>query len=153
MKSRVAASLALAAAVIAGAAGCSFITPQSTTIDYSASNGVNVENTGPVLVRGALVVANEAGTAGNFIGAAINTSASAQTLSIQVEGAAPQTVSVPAGESVVFGGDEAPLALADFSGKPGTTVGIFFQSGNELGQLAQVPVLDGSLPYYANLAP
>jgi ABC-type uncharacterized transport system auxiliary subunit len=36
------ASVALAAAVVLSTAGCSMISPQATTISYSAADGVNI---------------------------------------------------------------------------------------------------------------
>ncbi len=154
MKSRLAASLALVAVALTGATGCTFITPQSTTIDYSASDGVNVSETGPVVVRNAMIIVNNSGTAGNFVGALINTSTRYQTMTIHVEGLMPLRVTLAAGELLSFGSDSrAPLALPGFSGKPGTTVQVSFQSGQELGTVAAVPVLDGRLPHYRDLAP
>ncbi len=41
MNSRRLASVALAAAVVFATAGCSMISPQATTIDYSPAEGVN----------------------------------------------------------------------------------------------------------------
>lgn len=158
MTSRLAASLALAAAAAVGLTGCTFITPQSTTNEYSASDGVNVSDAGPVVVRNALVVADAEGTAGNLVAAFINTSASSQTLSVQLEGQQAQTFLIPAGETISLGtpgrdGVAKGLALEGFAGKPGSTVTMFFQSGDELGTLVQVPVLDATLPYYSYLAP
>ncbi len=164
MTTRLAASLALAAVVLAGATGCTFITPQSTTVEYSASDGVNVDGAGPVVVRNALIVANDAGTAGNLVAALVNTSATAQTVTIQVEGLAPQQLRLLPGELVSLGSTtlanpgygstaRTPLPLPGFAGKPGTVARVFFQSGPELGVTASIPVLDGRLPHYAHLAP
>jgi hypothetical protein len=36
---------------------------------------------------------------------------------------------------------------------PGATIKVYFQSGDATGAAADVPVLDGSLSYYADLVP
>ena len=51
-----------ASTVVLGTTGCSMISPQATTIPYSAADGVNVPASGPLKVRNALFVANEDGT-------------------------------------------------------------------------------------------
>ncbi|WP_424937373.1 MULTISPECIES: hypothetical protein [Bacteria] len=152
MKSRLAASLAISAAVIVGATGCSMISPQATTIQYSASDGVNVPGNGPVAVRNAFIVADEEGT-GNLVAGLVNETGTSATLSVEVDGVAAQTVRVGAGKTVSLGGADAPLRIQGADLKPGATVGVYFQSGDDKGSLTQVPVLDGTLPYYADLVP
>ncbi|MFJ4222642.1 DNA modification methylase [Microbacterium sp. NPDC089695] len=154
MKSRLVASAAISALVLLGATGCTFITPQSTKIEYSASDGVNVSDSdGPLDVRNAFIVANEDGTVGNFIGAVVNPTSEKATLTITLAGIEPFTVTVPAGRTISFGADEEPLRIVDLDSKPGSTVEIHFQSGDGAGTKTQVPVLDGTLPYYKDLVP
>ena len=154
MKSRLVASAALSALVLLGATGCTFITPQSTKIEYAASDGVNVSDAdGPIDVRNALVIATEDGSIGNFIGAIVNPTQERATLTITVEDLDPFTITVPAGETVSLGSDEEPLRIVGLDTKPGATVQIHFQSGDSAGVKTQVPVLDGALPYYADLVP
>lgn len=154
MKSRLVASAAISALVLLGATGCTFITPQSTKIEYSGSDGVNIsDEDGPLAVRNAFIVANEDGTVGNFIGAVVNPTDERATLTIVV-GSNDFTVTVPAGDRVSFGTAETdPLRIVDLNAKPGATVEMHFQSGDSLGVKTQVPVLDGALPYYADLVP
>ncbi len=159
MKTRLFASLAVGAAVVLGTTGCNLVAPQATTIDYSASDGVNVPESGPLQVRNALIVADEEGTAGNFVAAVVNDTTEAQTLRLEVgEGssAISASVNVPAGRTLSLGDladDVEPLALEGFEGAPGSTVPVFFQSGDGEGALVQVPVLDGALEYLSPLAP
>lgn len=153
MKSRLVASVALSALVLVGATGCTFITPQSTTLVYSASDGVNVHDDGPVDVRNAMIITNEDGTAGNFVAVLVNNGDSAELLSIEVDGLAPLRVNVPAGERISFGGNTDPLPIDGFSAVPGSTVTVYFQSGGESAFPAEIPVLDGTLEYYSDLAP
>lgn len=154
MKSRLVASAAISALVLLGATGCTFISPQATTIEYSASDGVNVSDAdGPLDVRNAFIVANEDGSVGNFIGAVVNPTSDKATLTMTVAGLEPITVTVPAGKTVSYGADEEPLRIDGLDTQPGATVEIHFQSGDGAGTKTQVPVLDGALPYYADLVP
>ncbi len=155
MKSRLVASVALSALVLAGATGCTFITPQSTLLPYSASDGVNIADSGTVLVRNAMIITNEDGTAGNFVGALINNTDSAQSLDISfdIAGVAPLNVNVPAGESISFGGTTDPLPIDGFTAMPGSTVSVVFSSGGQTGSPTEVPVLDATLDSYSDLAP
>lgn len=155
MKSRLLASVALSAAVALGLTGCAFITPQSTTIQYSPGDGVNVDGSAPLEVRNVIVVANPEGTAGNLIAAIVNPTDRSETLRMEVgEAKTPATVRVPANSVVSLGAEgEPPLELDGFRGAPGTNVEIYFQSGDVNGISIAVPVVDGTLSYYADLAP
>lgn len=154
MKSRLVASAAVSALVLLGATGCTFITPQATTIEYPSSDGVNVSDAdGPLDVRNAFIVATEDGSVGNFVGAVVNPTEERATLTITIAGIAPFVVTVPAGDRVSFGADEEPLRIVDLDALPGSTIEIHFQSGDSTGTKAEIPVLDGSLPYYADLVP
>ncbi|MEV7800518.1 DNA modification methylase [Microbacterium foliorum] len=156
MKSRLVASAAISALVLLGATGCTFISPQSTQIEYSASDGVNVSDSdGPLDVRNAFIVANEDGSVGNFVAAVVNPTTEKATLTMTVAGIdKPFTVSVPAGKTVSFGAEgEDPLRIDRLDTMPGATIEIHFQSGDGAGTKTEVPVLDGSLPYYADLVP
>lgn len=153
MKSRLAASVALGALVVFGATGCTFITPQSTTLAYSASDGVNVDGTGPVLVRNAMFVVNDEGTAANFVVSVFNSQNTPQTLVIQLETGESVQLALEPQQVIHFGGDTEPLSVPQFSAPAGSNVSVYFQSGNENGAKAFVPVLDGTLSYYSDLAP
>ncbi|WEK60552.1 MAG: DNA modification methylase [Candidatus Microbacterium colombiense] len=154
MKSRLVASVALSALVLLSATGCTFISPQATKIEYSASDGVNISDAdGPLVVRNAFIVANEDGSVGNFIGAVVNPTDERATLTIGIEGIDPLTVTVPAGDRISFGADADPLRIVGLDTMPGATIEMHFQSGDSLGVKTQVPVLDGALPYYADLVP
>ncbi|WP_243224618.1 DNA modification methylase [Microbacterium sp. CIAB417] len=160
MKSRLAASVVLSALVLTGATGCTFITPQASTIAYSASDGVNVSDTaGPVVVRNAMIIADENGELGNLVAAFVNGSQDDAVVTVELQGLEPFEVEVAAGETVSLGANEEPLLLdAAASGgeltlAPGSTVEVYFQSGDGTGAAANVPVLDGTLPYYSDLVP
>ncbi|KDA05928.1 DNA modification methylase [Microbacterium sp. CH12i] len=154
MKSRLVASAALSAVVLLGATGCTFITPQSTEIKYSASDGINIaDSDGPLEIRNAMVIATEDGSTGNLVAAIVNPTDKGATLTVEVEGLEPLTVRVGAGDTLSLGASAEPLRIDGLDTMPGATVEIYFQSGDATGTAAQVPVLDGTLPYYADLVP
>ncbi len=151
MKSRLAASLALGTAVILGATGCNMLAPQATTIDYSASDGVNIPDSGPLKVRNAMFIANEDGSLGNLLGAVVNDTDEDITLNVSVDGES-QVLRVLANDVVSLGIDSAPM-LFEQVGIPGSDVEVAFQSGEGTGVEVNVPILDGTLPHYAEFVP
>ena len=154
MKSRLVASAALSALVLLGATGCTFITPQSTEVKYSASDGVNIpDSDGPLDIRNALIVATEDGSTGNLVAAIVNDTDKAEVLTIEIEGLDPLTLRVGAHDTVSLGANAEPLRIDDLDTRPGATIEMYFQSGDANGATADVPVLDGTLPYYADLVP
>ncbi|WP_295014161.1 DNA modification methylase [uncultured Microbacterium sp.] len=154
MKSRLAASIALSALVVVGATGCSMMAPQATTIEYSASDGANVPKNGPIEVRNAFLVTDEEGTTANFVAGLVNTTDDAATIHISIGDGPDQSVRVAAHQAVSLGGDEAePLRFEDLDVKAGQVVSVHFQSGDGSGLDYDIPVLDGTLPYYATLVP
>lgn len=158
MKSRLFASIAVCAAVVAGATGCTMISPQSTTIQYSPSDGIDVADTAgaPLQVRNALVVATDDGQTGNLVAAVVNATSAEQTLTVQVDAASGKitdTVQVPAHSTSSLGDTVDPIRLDDLGVKPGHTVAVYFQSGTAGGALANVPVLGDGEEYLAGLVP
>jgi len=157
VKSRLVASVALGAAVMLGATGCSMISPQATTIQYSPSDGVFVDDSGPLKVRNVLIVANEDGSQGNLIAAIVNDTAETQTLRMEIgegSGVIEKSVRVPANTILSFGTEETePLLLDGLDTMPGADIPIYFQSGDSDGTVVSVAVLDGAQKYLAHLVP
>lgn len=151
---RLGATAAILALALLGMTGCTFITPQASTIPYSASDGVNVgDEAGPLKVRNAMIIATEDGETGNFIAAVINDTAEAGTLTITVDGQEPLLVELEPDERISFGADAEPLRIDGLGVLPGADVEVFFQSGDATAIPVQIPVLDGTLPYYEDLVP
>jgi len=157
VKSRLVAAVALSAAVMLGASGCAMTSPQATLIPYSPGDGLNIpENGAPLIVRNALLVANETGRAGNLVAAVVNSTALPARLTVQVgEGAAAvtQTLIVPANTIKSLGANAEPLLFAGIDAKPGSTVQMSFQSGARPPVAAEVPVLNNNQGYYTGLVP
>ncbi|MFT4211706.1 MAG: DNA modification methylase [Microbacterium sp.] len=143
------------------------IAPQSTTVQYSPAEGLDVpDSSGPLQVRNALFVANEDGSEGNLIAAIVNGTDSSEVLNIQVgEGADAITKSIRVsahttkslGMSDIEGVENFegadPLLINGLDTLPGATVSVYFQSGDGEGTRVDIPVLDGTLAYLAPYAP
>ena len=159
MNSRLIASVALSAAVLLGTTGCAMLATQATEIPYSPADGVNIPDSGPLQVRNALILTDDEGETAYMVAAVINDTDESQTLTLELgEGSTAQTatVRVPAHENLSFGDsaeDTPPLELESIDAAPGSTIAVYFQSGDAEGVLYQVPVLDGELPYYSELLP
>ena len=156
MKSRLLASVVLGTAVVLTATGCNMLAPQATTLQYNPGDGMSV-NTGTIQVLNALVI-SEDGEDGNLVVAFYNKDeVNDATILIEygengIGGEA--ALEIPAGTLVSLGGDEeGPLLLEGIDTQPGGRLPMYFRSGDGEGQLVLVPVLDGSLPYYADLVP
>ncbi|MET0813224.1 MAG: DNA modification methylase [Microbacterium sp.] len=157
MKPRLIASIAVGAAVLLGTSGCTFMTPQSTGIQYSAAEGVNVYASGPLQVRNAFIVANEDGSEGNFVAAIVNDTDERHTLTVSI-GPEGDTIDlripVPANSVLSLGSDETdPILVEGVTMLPGADIPGFFTSGDEEGALVSLPILDGQLEYLADLVP
>ncbi|WP_040166233.1 hypothetical protein [Microbacterium gorillae] len=153
MKSRALASIALGAAIMLGATGCSMISPQATTLHYSAAEGINVpDSSGPVQIRNAFFVVGEDDTA-NLVAAFINPTDKDATVTVAIEDhATPLTVKVPAGQTVSYGVDQE-LTVEGFTVPIGSTATVAFTSGDGESATEEVPVLDGSLDYLKGAVP
>ncbi len=156
MNTRRLAPIALAAAVVLGATGCSMISPQATQIEYAASDGINL-NVGDLDVRNALIIADEDGEDGNLVVAIVNTTSDSQTLQLEIHTTgAPitESIRVPANSTVSLGtADTDPLLLEGIDTMPGATLEVAFSASGSGAVLGTVPVLDGELPQYSDLAP
>ena len=160
MKARLAASAALALGLALGASGCSMLTYQATTEHYTASDGVSVD-VGDLDLRNVLVV-SEDGEDGALVMTVVNNGDEDVELGVQfgAGGGDVQTIDVDAGATVAFGVDDSesidvldPLLLEGIDTQPGSLLTMYFQYGDAEGIEKQVPVLDGRLAEYADLAP
>jgi hypothetical protein len=129
------------------------LTYQATTEHYDPSDGVSA-NVGDLDLRNILVVSDD-GEDGNLVLTVVNTGEEDAELGVQVGegGGEPLMIEVEAGATVSLGGDEEPLLLEGIDTQPGALLPIFFQYGTAEGIEKLVPVLDGRLPEYADLAP
>ena len=153
MNSRALASIALGAAVLFGATGCSMISPQATTIAYPAAEGINVPNaTGPVEIRNVFFVVGDDADTANLVGIFVNPTGDDQVATLSIDGGKNINIAVPAGETVSYGVDEQKT-VTGFTGELGANVDVAFTSGTGQTETVAVPVLDGAMSYLEQAVP
>jgi hypothetical protein len=150
------ASLALAAAVITGSAGCTLNAEIANLQPYDPSDGVST-NVGDLALRNILLIKNDRGDA-NLVMTVVNNSGENVSLNVQFEGARSRIT-----ESLVISGFPARTRIGDVPEdgivlrSPGLVLGglfsLYFEYGDFPGEQVLVPVLDGSLAEYELLVP
>jgi hypothetical protein len=141
------AALALAAAL----SGCSVTNQITTEVPYAASDGVRA-TLGDLTAENLLLVAEAADTPAALQGALTNRGD--DVLNVQLAlGGATERVRVESGATVLLGGTEGEEIVFDTAGAPGATVEMTLSTGAAGEEIVPVPVLDGTLPEYADLVP
>ncbi|PYI69936.1 hypothetical protein CVV68_02015 [Arthrobacter livingstonensis] len=134
--------------------GCSAINAQSTTMVYSASDGVRL-NMGSLELRNVMIVSNGADAPGRVLGTFYNTSTSDITLTISGAQGSQTEITVKPGVPTVLNGANDAAILSTVTARPGAMEVLQLrQSGGttDTGSL-NVPVLDGTLAEYKPLVP
>lgn len=146
---------AVAAALAATAllAGCSATNPITTSFEYDPSDGVS-ERLGDVRVGNLMVLTAEEGSAGTVLGFVSNAGDEATSVVLAVGEEQSAAIDVPAGGTVLLGpdGDES-VDLDAVAAPPGSKVDVTVTSDVAGAATFEVPVLDGTLPEYADLVP
>lgn len=145
----------MAALLIGGVSGCTFITPQATTVHYDASDGIGA-TIGDIQVRNALLVTAD-GTSASLLINFDNTSAYGVQVSLQYENAEKKKVDdsvfVNGGAVASYGGaDASRIVLTGIDAPAGSLYPVFIQYGDVSGKQLWLPVLTDSGDY-AGLAP
>lgn len=166
MKMRVAASVALTAAVATTLSACMFVTPQQTARSYTPSDGVNGA-VGSVKIRNVFLVSDD-GEDASLIGALSNTSDTVQSVTLQWDsstGTTSRVVDVPAQGLVslrptsttpVETGEptqEQDVTLSGIEATPGGLYSVGFTTASADPVSLRLPVLDTSQQQYSTLAP
>lgn len=153
MKARLIASVVLAATVVLGTSACGLISPQTTTKAYDASDGVS-GRVGDLTIRNAVVISGD-GENGNLL-VSVTNPGGAESLTIKWgdDFSEDTDARIPAESTISFGTEEEdPILLENIDAVPGSLMTVFFQYGDETGVEIFVPVLDGTLPEYAEFVP
>jgi hypothetical protein len=133
-------------------AGCS--SPITTAKDYAPSDGIRVVLGSSFSAANLLIISAAEGEPGVLIGGLTNSTDQATTVTLSPDGAADLTVRVPAGATVLLGGDnDPPLALDTVTVAPGAALPMTISTPDGGSESVSVPVLDGTLPQYADLVP
>lgn len=141
---------ALAVLAVAPLAACQSSTP-ITTKDYAASDGV-AATLGTVRAGNLLVLAAKDGAPGTVLGSLTNDGTASVT--VQVGPADdPTSIDVAPGATALLGPDGTEVPVAAVPVAPGALMELRLAATTEGTTTVQVPVLDGTLPYYATLVP
>ncbi|GAA1730582.1 hypothetical protein GCM10009809_27680 [Isoptericola hypogeus] len=154
---RPARTVVVAASAAAGALLLAACSPTTTTLPYAASDGARVNLTDSVRGLNLMVVTEGEGMPGAILGALANDSAETVDFELAPAGAAPLSVSVPAGQTIYLSaqqdGDQVLDATIDAVATiPGTNLEATL-SGAGADEDFFLPVFDGSLPEYADYLP
>ncbi|MCA5893051.1 hypothetical protein LEP48_06740 [Isoptericola sp. NEAU-Y5] len=142
-----------AASLAAGALLLAACAPVTTTLPYSPSDGARVNLNDAVRGLNLMVVSEGDGAPGTVYGALSNGSAEVVDFVLTAEGAAPLSVSVPAGGTVYLGEDEAVDSTIDaVDAMAGESVESTL-SGAGIVESFSMQVFDGTLPEYATAGP
>ncbi|HET8956992.1 MAG TPA: hypothetical protein VFM95_00905 [Microcella sp.] len=150
-----AATIALAAAIMVGASGCTFAANIATQKPYDPSDGVGT-TLGPVSVRNVLLITDEGNNLNLVVTVANN---SDEVIDLQVEWNLDRTEGQefieldPMSLTELGGPDEQRIVIDGTDVVVGSLVPIFFTYEGAEGSQVQVPVLDGSLPEYELYVP
>lgn len=141
-----------AAALAAGLTACSATNPLQTSEEYDAADGVGT-TLGDVRAVNLLVVTAGEGEPGVLLGGIANDGAESEQVTLTVDGT-ESTVRVPSGGVVTFGGEAGETFDIDtVSAAPGALTTVRIETGSAGSDELEVPVLDGTLPEYADLVP
>lgn len=154
---RVAASILLAGALVAGTSGCTFFATQATLIKYDPSDGIGA-NIGDLHVRNALALASDDGKTLSLTMSIVNSGKNGADLTIQYQIAGVKTTEsrFVDGNSVVTVGTtptDSRILITNPDVKAGGLLPVYVQYGNFEGQQLLVPVLNADLPQYSDLKP
>ncbi|MGO2660568.1 hypothetical protein [Mycetocola reblochoni] len=151
MKSRALASVAIAAAVVAGLSACNLAAPQATQKVYDPSDGVSA-HLDDVVLRNIIVLSN--GEEASLVFTGVNNGAEASTVSIDYSSSLdPVTATLDPGAMESFGTEQNDaIELPGLHAAPGSNTTITFSIAGASDE-ATVPVLDGALHEYSTIAP
>lgn len=134
------------------ATGCSYSTPVQTQTLYPAGDGARIELTSDVRGENIMVLAAGEGAEGAVFGALANDSADDLRITVEIDGGGGLSIDIPSGQSVLLGTDELVVVPA-VPVPPGAYVDVVLEAEGIGAIRAEAPVLDGTLPQYADYVP
>lgn len=141
---RAAASVVIAAALLAGTAGCTFVTPQSTLIEYNPGNGV-AGKVGSVELRNVVAISDDDGETVSLLITLINSGTDDAIVQLQFESDGEtrnEPKAVRAGEALAFGNKgEEQIVVPNPGVELGALMPVYAQYGDNKGVQLMVPVL------------
>jgi hypothetical protein len=154
MNIRKIATVAIAASLMLSASGCTFVSPIASRIEYAPSDGSQV-TLKTVDARNFIYLSDGEGHFGLF-GSLVNRGVTSTSVKLQYTDATTSEkkeafFTLLPSQKLDFGYNGASALNYDLGGKPGQVVTVFVVADGEAGQGMNVPVLDGTLPEYADL--
>ncbi|MGN6427260.1 MAG: hypothetical protein ACTHMF_10620 [Leifsonia sp.] len=144
----------MGAAVLALLTGCDLFAPQDTKDIQETSDGVSGA-VGQVFVGNAVLLTLQSGTPTNLVASLVNNGDTTENVDISTS-AGKESVTLKPSEVVQIGSSDSgggqTVQFEDLGAKPGSLADVTFDTGTETLTL-QVPVLDGALEQYKDLAP
>ncbi|MDP5226689.1 MULTISPECIES: hypothetical protein [Arthrobacter] len=147
---RALAAAAMGVGLLAATTACSATSPQQTTHQYAASDGVNAQFA-DLKIRNAMVVSDGEKNPGRLLGTIFNGSASDVVVTVNGAEGSQTQVRVKANNEVSLDAGD-PAVLSTTGAKPGALVDLKF-SGEGQNLTVQVPVLDGTIKEYRPFLP
>ena len=148
--------LALTAAALGASlltAGCGYITPQQTSHQYSASDGIRAD-LGPLQLRNILIVSTGENDPGRLIGAVYNSSSKDVKLTVNGAKGSQTEVPVKANSYTLLNEKSDAAILSTTGGKPGSLVDVkISETSTNVSNTVKVPVLDATLQEYKSYVP
>ncbi|XAS69634.1 hypothetical protein V3C33_03695 [Micrococcaceae bacterium Sec5.7] len=133
--------------------GCGYITPQQTTHQYAASDGIRTD-LGPLQLRNILIISAGKDKPGRVIGAVYNSSSKDVKLTISGASGSQTQVSVKQKSYTLLNESTDAAILSTTGGDPGSQVEVrIAEDGTNLDKPIGVPVLDGTLDSYKQYLP
>jgi hypothetical protein len=157
VKARLAASIALAAALLVGTSACTLVSVNGTLVEYQPSDGAGA-SVGDIQVRNVLGL-SEDGKDVALVLSLVNEGQKSQTVTLQYENADGKKVDtafvVPAGEALEIGHSaDDQFVLRGVDVIVGSRIDVHFSlGGGGAAKTVQVPVLDGTQVEYSDLLP
>jgi hypothetical protein len=147
----------LAGALLAGTAGCTFISQQATLIHYDPSDGVGV-NLGDLKLRNVIALSDEDGKLFSLLVTFINTGSKNATVSLQYQSNDTKTTIhklIAPGKTLSFGtqAGQAQIIIENPGVAAGALYPVYVQTGDAPGKQILVPVLTTGLAQYSTLKP
>jgi hypothetical protein len=133
--------------------GCGYITPQQTSHQYSASDGIRAD-LGPLQLRNFMIVSAGEHEPGRLLGAVYNSSSQDVKLTVNGAEGSQTQVSVKANSYTLLNDSTDEAILSTSGGIAGSLVPVkVSENGTNLNKTIDVPVLDATLEEYKEYVP
>ncbi|WP_426999079.1 hypothetical protein [Pseudarthrobacter sp. N5] len=133
--------------------GCGYITPQQTTHEYAASDGIRAD-LGPLKLRNFMIISAGQDKPGRVIGAVYNSSSKDVKLTIKGAAGSQTQVTVKQNSYTLLNDSTDEAILSSTGGIPGSLVKVnIAEDGTNLAKAIEVPVLNATLKEYKEYLP